>query len=295
MLTGTFKFVVMHPNGRREELAVDAERVLVGSGAHCEIRLPQGLAAVEQLAVEARAGGVFAEARAMDPMPTLNGTPFTQGRLLPDAVIGIGPLTLQVALVEVERGASARKESKERTSPAVYAAALLGFPLCLYIILHKRPETPLLMPTKAPALWAASAPGCPQAEAEPALAFAEQQLSAAESKEERAPFYPEDGVSAVKAFLTASSCFRAADATERSGDAEQAALSLKKRIADDFHIHQVRLERALSTKNYESARIEVRILRAFLGGALSDYSNWLSVLDRQIQIEFAKKKGNKPK
>ena len=36
---------------------MDAERVLVGSGAHCEIRLPQGMAAVEQLAIEARTGG----------------------------------------------------------------------------------------------------------------------------------------------------------------------------------------------------------------------------------------------
>ncbi|MET0792852.1 MAG: hypothetical protein ABW061_15130 [Polyangiaceae bacterium] len=291
MLNGTFKFVVTHPNGRREELAVDAERVLVGTGAHCEIRLPQGLAALEQLAIEPRAGGVFAEARALDPMPTLNGTPFTQGRLLPDAVIGIGPLSLQVELLELERGATARKESKERTSPAIYAAALLGFPLCFYILLHKRPETALRMPTKPPVLWAASPSTCPQVEAAPALAFAEQQLGAAESKEERSPFYPEDGVSAVKEFLLASACFQTADSAEQASDAERAALSLKKRVADDFHIHQVRLERALSTKSYESARVEVRILRAFLGGALSDYATWLSVLDRQIQIEFSTKKG----
>ena len=291
MLTGTFKFVITHPNGRREELAVDAERVLVGTGAHCEIRLPQGLAALEQLLIEPRAGGVFAEARALDPMPTLNGTPFTQGRLLPDAVIGVGPLSLQVELLEIERGTSARQESKKRTSPAIYAAALLGFPLCLYIILHQRPETSLRMPAKPPALWAAALPTCPQADAAPAFAFAEQQLNAAESKEERSPFYPEDGVSAVKEFLLASTCFRAADAADEASDAEQAALSLKKHVADDFHIHQVRLERALSTKNYESARVEVRILRAFLGGALSDYATWLSVLDRQIQIEFSTKKG----
>lgn len=291
MLTGTFKFVVTHPNGRREELAVDAERVLVGTGAHCEIRLPQGLAALEQLLVEPRAGGVFAEARALDPMPTLNGTPFTQGRLLPDAVIGIGPLTVQVELVELERGASARKETKERTSPAIYAAALLGFPFLIFVILHKRPDTELRMPAEPPALWAVTPPSCPQAEAAPAQAFAEQQRSAAESKEERSPFYPEDGVSAVKDFLLASNCFRVAEALDDARDTEQAALSLKKRVADDFHIHQVRLERALSTKSYESARTEVRILRAFLGNALSEYANWLSVLDRQIQIEFSTKKG----
>lgn len=294
MLTGNFRFVITHPDGRKETLSVDAERVLVGSGAHCEIRLPQGLAAIEQLAIESRAGGVFAEARALDPMPTLNGTPFTQGRLLADAVIGIGPLSLQVDLIEVERGVGARKEATERRSPAIYLAALLGFPLLIYIILHKQPESALRMPSKPPALWAATPPSCPQVEAAPALAFAEQQLSAAESKEERSPFYPEDGVSAVSAFLLASTCFRAAEVVDAAGDAELSARSLKERVASDFHIHQVRLERALSIKNYEAARVEVRILRAFLGGAVSDYSNWLSVLDRQIQIEFSKKKG-KPK
>jgi hypothetical protein len=293
-MLGTFKFVITHPNGRREELAVDAERVLVGTGAHCEIRLPQGLAALEQLTIEPRAGGVFAEARALDPMPTLNGTPFTQGRLLPDAVIGIGPLSLQVQLLDIEHGASTRKEAAKGTSPFVYAAAVLGFPFFLYVILHKQPDATLRMPTKPPALWAATPPACPQSASEPALAFAEQQLSAAESKEERSPFYPEDGVSAVKSFLLASTCFRVADATDEAGDTEQAALALKKRVADDFHIHQVRLERALSTRNYESARTEVRILRAFLGGESSDYANWLSMLDRQIQIEFSTKKG-KPK
>jgi hypothetical protein len=291
MLTETFRVVIRHPGGRREELAVDAERVLVGSGAHCEIRLPQGVAAVEQLAIEARAGGVFAEARALDPMPQLNGSPFTQGRLLPDAVIGIGPFSLEVQLVEVERGALARKEKSEKTSPLVYAAALLGFPLCLYIILHKPPETALKMPTKPPALWATNAAACPQADPASAIAFADQQLTSAESKEERSPFYPEDGVSAVKAFQLASICYQSGDETQQAGDAEQAALQLKRRVSDDFHIHQVRLERALSTKNYESARIEVRILRAFLGGALGDYTNWLSVLDRQIELKFSAKKG----
>ena len=294
MLTGTFRIVISHPGGRREELSVDAERVLVGSGAHCDIRLPHGLAAIEQLAIDARAGGVFVEARSLDPMPELNGSPFTQGRLLPDAVIGIGPLSLTVELLEIERGATQRKEKQEKTSPLVYAAAVFGFPLGLYIIMQKPPEAVLRMPTKPPALWAASAPSCPQAQPASALAFAEQQLTSAESKEERSPFYPEDGVSAVKAFLLASACFKSADEPEQAGDTEQAALLLKKRVSDDFHIHQVRLERALSTKNYESARTEVRILRAFLGGALGEYTNWLSVLDRQIQLQFSAKKAKAP-
>lgn len=290
MLTETFYVVITHPGGRREELSVDAERVLVGSGAHCEIRLPQGMAAVEQLVIETRSGGVFAEARSLDPMPQLNGSPFTQGRLLPDAVIGVGPFSLEVRRMEVERGANARDEQNKKTSPILYLAAILGFPLGLYIILHKPPEAPLRMPTKAPALWAATAPTCPQTESSSAAAFADQQLSAAESKEERSPFYPEDGVSAVNAFQLASACYGSAGDRDHADEASQAATALKKRVADDFHIHQVRLERALSTKDYVSARTEVRILRSFLGGAVGEYSNYLSVLDRQIELKFSAKK-----
>ena len=290
MLTETFYVVITHPGGRREELSVDAERVLVGSGAHCEIRLPQGMAAVEQLVIETRSGGVFAEARSLDPMPQLNGSPFTQGRLLPDAVLGLGPFSLEVRRMEVELGAKARDEKDKKTSPILYLAAILGFPLGLYIILHKPPEAPLRMPTKAPALWAAAAPACPQTESSSAAAFADQQISAAESKEERSPFYPEDGVSAVNAFQLASVCYGTAGDLERADEANRAATALKKRVADDFHIHQVRLERALSTKDYVSARTEVRILRSFLGGAVGEYSNYLSVLDRQIELKFSAKK-----
>ena len=39
------EFRIRHPDGRSEELVVDSDRVLIGSGAHCEIRLPAAEAA----------------------------------------------------------------------------------------------------------------------------------------------------------------------------------------------------------------------------------------------------------
>jgi hypothetical protein len=45
---------ISYPNGRREELTVDSESALIGSGAHCEVRLPAEHAAVEHLFIESR-------------------------------------------------------------------------------------------------------------------------------------------------------------------------------------------------------------------------------------------------
>ena len=46
------RFQIRHPNGQVEHLNVDGERVMIGSGAHCEIRLPVDQAALESVLVQ---------------------------------------------------------------------------------------------------------------------------------------------------------------------------------------------------------------------------------------------------
>ena len=50
------RFLVRYPDGRGEELTIEADRVLIGSGAHCEIRLPVDQAAMEHVLVRASSG-----------------------------------------------------------------------------------------------------------------------------------------------------------------------------------------------------------------------------------------------
>jgi hypothetical protein len=61
------RFDIRHADGRAESLLLDADRVLIGSGAHCEIRLPLDQAAVEHVLIEAPGGIVRAQARAFEP------------------------------------------------------------------------------------------------------------------------------------------------------------------------------------------------------------------------------------
>ena len=98
------EFRIRHPDGRQEQLVVDSDRVLIGSGAHCEIRLPASEAAVEHVLVTFLGGGVFATARALSPAPTINGSPFTQA-----------PLTSPVASSKLGRSLSRPRTFQPKT------------------------------------------------------------------------------------------------------------------------------------------------------------------------------------
>lgn len=60
-----------------------------------------------------------------------------------------------------------------------------------------------------------------------------------------------------------------------------------------FHVHQVRLERALATKNYDGAQAEARILQAFVGAGGREYGSWLSDLQRRMKVLLSSKKKKK--
>ncbi|HMI90384.1 MAG TPA: FHA domain-containing protein [Polyangiales bacterium] len=288
----TLKFTLMHPDGRVEQLAVDADLALVGSGAHCEIRLPYESAAVEQLRIEARGIGLFAASRSMDPPTLLNGVPFTEGRLLPGSVLTSGGIQIRVELDDATGVAGARGKTKESSNPLVYGLAIVGLPLGFYLFLTMQTATAELpAAVDPPSLWAEAAEGaCSERAADTAHALAERESLRAEAARERSPFHPEEGLHAVALFQRASACYRVAGELTRGEHAQRAALELKRRAESDFHVHHVRLGRALATKHYDRARREVGILLEFVGKRGGRYAEWLTVLDRTIELKFSGKK-----
>ena len=122
------RFLVRYPDGRAEDFAVDAERVLIGSGAHCEIRLPVDQAAMEHVAVTMSPTSVMAEARAFEPPPTINGSPFQRAALMPDAILGVGAIQISVMPVEVAGTAGLIQRKQEKTSPMTYVLAAIAVP-----------------------------------------------------------------------------------------------------------------------------------------------------------------------
>jgi hypothetical protein len=287
------KLDVRHDHGARQELIVEAPQALIGSGSHCELRLAVEDAAVEQLLLSVDGSGIFGQVRSLERQVTLNGVPFVEGRVLPNAILRIGRVELIVSLVvsEVARGAGGGHKAKSG-SPGIYAMAAIGFPLGFYLLLsHRHADGALPTEVEPPPLFAAaSATRCPEATRDGALAFGSEELRRAETARERAPFSGQDAVSAVSSFQRAAACFTSAEAPERAADSTRQAAQLKTTVETDFHVHRVRLERALATKSYDDARTEVRLLLSYVGRHAGPYASWLLSLDRQIELKFAGKK-----
>jgi hypothetical protein len=141
-----------------------------------------------------------------------------------------------------------------------------------------------------PLFAAASSVQCPEAEHDAALAVAAEERRRAETARERAPFSGQDAVNAVVAFRRSAACFTRADAPARATDSVHQADTLERDVQTEFHVHRVRLERALATKSYEEARTEVRLLLSYIGRHSGAYANWLLSLDRRIELQFSGKK-----
>jgi hypothetical protein len=291
------RFSIEYPDGTQRDLSVDSDSVTVGSGAHCEIRLLGDDIPVEQLRVEARGGGVFAEARSMTPPALVNGIPFVQGRLLPTTTLHVGAIRLRVEYAEAgERPIVSRAKGK-KTNPAIWVLAGVGFPLGLYLVFTVRPaESTLGAAPPPPPLWsqADDAP-CVHQDRTVAEAQAVSYLDQASARRERSPFSPQDGVESVSLYARAAACFsqaqNGADAQFARGEADH----MRQASARQFHVHQVRLERALATKEYDAAHAEARILQAFVGSGGKEYSGWLSDLQRRMKVLLSKKKKKKDK
>ncbi len=282
------------PDQPVRHLTVDAETALVGSGAHCEVRLGADDADREHLFLRAETGGaVFAIARSQKPPPMLNGVPFAQGKLLPEAVIRVGRAELTVTAVETSLSPRAAAGRRETSNPVVYVIGAIGFPLAFYWLLTMQPpERGLPASVPPPQLFETTTEParCPEDDGRAAAILGEKALLEAESGRERAPFNAEDGISAVSSFERAAACFKAAGSPAANDEATSGATALRGQLNDEFHVHRVRLERALATRRYEDARTEVRLLLSFVGRRSTDYTRWLSDLDRQIELKFSGKK-----
>lgn len=286
------RFHLRHPDGRAEVLTVDSDRVLIGSGAHCEIRLPAEHASVEHVEVTMTPGGAYAQARELHKLPTINGVEFMQTPVLDSAVLGIGGVQIQISVVEIEDNPNVIKKKTEKTSPMTYVLALVAVPLSLYVIFADEGSGAVgkKMPTERPDLWAEPVKACPVAAPDQAGALASEKWVIAEGKAERRPFRVQDGVLAVPLYEAAAACFRTAGDEERAKGAVEAASKLRAKVAEDYRAHQVRLEHALSVNDLPMAHKEVKILLAFTEGQSGPYVEWLSQIDRQLQLKLGEKK-----
>lgn len=285
------RFHVRHADGRAEVLTVDSDHVLVGSGAHCEIRLAVNQAAVEHVEVSMAGGGVYATTRAIDRLPTLNGVAFEQSPIKVDDVLGIGQTQIQVAVVDIEDNPNVIKKKTQKTSPMTYVLAIVAVPLAVYVLMaDDDARTGGGIPKDRPELWGPPVTSCPMNDADQAMALALERRVLADAKRERRPFHVQDGVAAVPLYETAAACFKTAADLDRSNDAAQAAQDLRLKVGEDYRAHQVRLEHALSVNDLVTSQKEVKVLRDFTDGLQGPYVVWLGNLERALQLKLGEKK-----
>jgi hypothetical protein len=280
--------IELHRGAQVSMLEVQDDRALIGSGAHCDLRLAPDEAAVEQLVIEAVGGDeVYARVRAVQPICLLNGAPFLEGRLSPASLLELGGLALSVQ--RVERQDVARKPQRKRqsaTSPTIQALGLVAVALGLWHVLQPKQRNvgALTDEVKPPSGAVVEAQPCPVARPSGALELARQTLTEAESKRERAPFYPGDAALAVPLFARAASCFALASDEAAAQQARESAQAVAQLVADAIHVGHVRLERFLVGEQLVDARIQAQQLSELVADTSSDYSAWLASVLRECEL-----------
>jgi hypothetical protein len=277
------KFQTRYPSGQVEQLSVESERVLIGSGAHCEIRLPLDQARAEHILLEAHPQGLFVRALSFEPPPTINNVPFTQAPLPAGSVLGVSGTQIFVEANEAAGGGQGDKNKKGSSRTGIIAMMIM-IPAAYFLFFDEQQEQVKATQKPPPELWNPPVAQCPHSGLQ-AIAYARERMAVADAKRERRPFHVQDGVQAVPVYETASACFRAGGDANSAKLAEDASQFLRREMADDFRTRRVRLEHALNTKDYVSAQKEVRTLLQFVEGKQGEWVTWLQNLDRQLKLK----------
>jgi hypothetical protein len=283
------QFDIRYPNGQREAIVVEGQRALIGSGSHCDVRLPMDQAAYEHVRVESIGNTLRAEAVAEKPLATINGMPLTQSPLAADSVLGIGNVRIFVGHVsDIMEGAQLSAAKSKQSTPMVRVALVVGFAAAAYMLLAETESEIAPPPAEAPKLFSEAAATCPQANPVQAVALGQEQLDIADGKRERMPFFVTDGVTAVGLYQVASACFKVGGVKSQEDEAAEAAKSLAKTLSDDFRARQMRLTYSLKVGDYPLAKQDVTVLRALTNGKKGAYVDWLATAAKQLATRSAK-------
>lgn len=275
---------VRHATGHIETLSIESDRVMIGSGAHCDIRLAVDQARVEHVRIDVVPQGVFATAMSFEPQPTINGVAFTQAPLPPDAVLGIGVCQLQVHAVDTF-GATSTAAKEKKSSPVMWIATAIAAVAIGGLLLWDPSGSAGGGGKAPPELWPSeSVSSCPRGAGGIARTFAFETLTMAESKRERRAFHVRDGVDAVIDFETASACFRAAGEPQSAQYCDDAAKSLREEMGHDYRMFTERLRYHYKNGELQAAKIDVRNLLKLVGEGpdTAEYREYLKQLDREL-------------
>ena len=271
-----------------DKIVVDSDRVLIGSGPHCEIRLPPDQAEAEHVLITFLGGSVYAQARGQNPPPMLNGAPFSEVQVEQGSRLQIGGAEITVSIIEIaDQAKVAVDKKKDQVNPLTYVLAAIAVPICMFILFVDGGKGDIpTRPAELPALWPEGDKKCSQSSKGQALAVANDKKILALGRRERSPFDVRDGVLAVPLFQESADCYRVAGDKERADDMAAAGKKLQSEMEEGYRAHQMRLEHALDVRNLRTAHRETLVLLRMLEGQTGPYVVWLSNLDRQLKLKL---------
>jgi hypothetical protein len=286
-LAFVLKFRVEHPEQEADELIVEAGRALIGTGAHCEVRVGAGTAAREHADVVLDGEHVWVRALAAEPLMTLDGRACVQSEWVPGQSLRIGQTTISVEVVSQPR-------QPKKTSPLLALGLVPVFAAAWLVLqLLEAPRETMAAIQQPPRLFDASEVQCPTSDVVAAAAYAEEQLRIALAERERSPFFPAEGVQAVTKFRRAAACFRQAQ-DNKADQACSMADRLGERLEEDYRSRAVLLEHAYRMRDVSGMQRELSALRALTSHRSGAYVDWLAELDRFAREELAAQRRRQP-
>jgi hypothetical protein len=279
-----FRFRLLHPDGRQESLVVDAERALIGSAAHCEVRLAPDLVAHEHVEVYVNDGTVQFATRALglaSGLPTLDGATTGEGLWRSGSVLTLGGVEMSVDVVDM---GTAKAKPPFWALLALLPIAILTVTAVVFARpngnrLPPLPPAPELLPQKAMAV-------CTNVAADQRVALANEKNRIALAKRERSPFSPQDGFEAVAYFEYAASCYRASSMGPEAQQAEHSADVLREKLDEDYRVRRVRLEHAYHVHDTPAVKRELSVLIPMTSSHRGPYTEFLAALDRAVTAEI---------
>jgi len=286
-----FALEIVRPESptRVERMTVHAPKILVGAGAHCDVRIEGTMAGREHVVFELVGGEIRARVRCMRPPPFARGRPLVDGPIANGEEIAVTGTRIRVSAVPAPVPVSKGKTGQMLSTLGLVVALLL-LPALVYAALRP-PETPSIEPPPAEiaSLWDAKHldASCAGIAKDQALAQAEKLHALGRLQRERYPFAASEGIVAVESFEHAAQCLRtAAEKPDLVEIASSDADLLRKRIEADYRIHRVRLEHALDVEDWKNAQREALALRRLTAGRTGVYVDWLAYVERQVEARL---------
>lgn len=264
-----------------ETLRLDAARVLIGSEAHCDVRLLADEAAPEQAIVEVEGQVVRVTARSVAPGFTLDGKRCTRGTLASGGTLGLEKVAIRIWVDRGKDSGTARRPSLLKSPLALVLCA--GALAALGGLYWLAPGAAHQKKPAVPELWTRAAADCPVTSAIEALATTDEKRAQAEAKAQRHPFIAREGVDAVQLYRVAADCARVGGDREEAKALLANADSLRRTIDADFRVRRLRLEYSLKIRDKGTAEREARMLRELLHGGDNAYIRWLVAIERKLR------------